>query len=72
MAWDTNPLYALLHESIYCQGAASSWAAHRIRWGLLLTWLEALRACLLAAVSASLPAGCLPGWVFANGERPAT
>lgn len=31
MAWDTNPLYALLHESIYCQGAASSWAAHRVR-----------------------------------------
>ena len=34
MAWDTNPLYALLHESIYCQGAASNWAAHRIRWAL--------------------------------------
>jgi hypothetical protein len=31
MAWDTNPLYALLHEAIYCQGAASSWAAQRIR-----------------------------------------
>lgn len=31
MAWDTNPLYALLHESIYCQGAASQWAAHRVR-----------------------------------------
>ncbi|KAI7844714.1 hypothetical protein COHA_001802 [Chlorella ohadii] len=31
MAWDTNPLYAILHESIYCQGAASNWAAHRIR-----------------------------------------
>ncbi|EFN50920.1 hypothetical protein CHLNCDRAFT_141711 [Chlorella variabilis] len=25
MSWDTNPLYALLHESIYCQGAASNW-----------------------------------------------
>ncbi|KAL4859014.1 Proton/sulfate cotransporter 2 [Chlorella vulgaris] len=24
-SWDTNPLYALLHESIYCQGAASRW-----------------------------------------------
>lgn len=31
MSWDTNPLYALLHESIYCQGAPSNWAAHRIR-----------------------------------------
>lgn len=31
MAWDTNPLYALLHEAIYCQGGASRWAAHRIR-----------------------------------------
>lgn len=31
MAWDINPLYALLHEAIYCQGAASSWAAQRVR-----------------------------------------
>jgi pimeloyl-ACP methyl ester carboxylesterase len=31
MAWDTNPLYAAMHESIYCQGAASNWAAHRVR-----------------------------------------
>lgn len=31
MSWDTNPLYAILHESIYCQGAPSNWAAHRIR-----------------------------------------
>lgn len=30
-SFDTNPLYALLHESIYCQGASSRWAAHRIR-----------------------------------------
>ncbi|XP_057499413.1 uncharacterized protein LOC130783683 [Actinidia eriantha] len=29
--FDTNPLYALLHESIYCQGASSRWSAHRIR-----------------------------------------
>ena len=26
----SQPLYALLHESIYCQGVASSWAAQRI------------------------------------------
>lgn len=25
------PLYALLHEPIYCQGTASQWAAHRVR-----------------------------------------
>lgn len=31
MPWEANPLYALLHESIYCQGAASNWAAHRVR-----------------------------------------
>ncbi len=31
MPWDTNPLYALLHEAIYCQNNASRWAAHRIR-----------------------------------------
>lgn len=26
----SQPLYALLHESIYCQGGASSWAAQRV------------------------------------------
>ncbi len=26
----SQPLYALLHESIYCQGAASSWSARRV------------------------------------------
>ncbi|XP_008232974.1 PREDICTED: proline iminopeptidase isoform X2 [Prunus mume] len=30
-SFDTNPLYALLHESIYCQGGSSRWAAQRIR-----------------------------------------
>lgn len=30
MMWDTNPLYAVLHESIYCQGAAARWAAGRV------------------------------------------
>lgn len=28
--FDTNPLYALLHEAIYCQGTASRWAAERV------------------------------------------
>lgn len=32
ISWDTNPLYALLHEPIYCQaGGASRWAAQRVR-----------------------------------------
>ncbi|CAL0304696.1 unnamed protein product [Lupinus luteus] len=30
-SFDTNPLYALLHESIYCQGSPSKWSANRIR-----------------------------------------
>jgi len=32
-SWDTNPLYLLLHETIYCNGpgAASNWAAQRVR-----------------------------------------
>ena len=29
--FEANPLYALLHEPIYCQGTAGRWAAHRIR-----------------------------------------
>ncbi|KAB0479709.1 alpha/beta hydrolase [Vibrio chagasii] len=27
----TNPIYAILHESIYCQGTASNWSAYRVR-----------------------------------------
>lgn len=26
----SQPLYALMHESIYCQGSASSWSAQRV------------------------------------------
>jgi len=29
-AFDANPIYAILHESIYCQEAASNWAAERM------------------------------------------
>ncbi|GIU28117.1 alpha/beta hydrolase [Shewanella schlegeliana] len=29
--FNTNPIFALLHESIYCQQTASNWAAHRVR-----------------------------------------
>ena len=30
-AYDTNPIFAILHESIYCQGFAARWSAARIR-----------------------------------------
>lgn len=29
--YDTNPIFSLLHEAIYCQRCASNWSAHRIR-----------------------------------------
>ncbi|XP_020234786.1 uncharacterized protein LOC109814705 [Cajanus cajan] len=29
--FDTNPLYAIMHESIYCQGSASKWSANSTR-----------------------------------------
>ena len=29
--FDTNPIYAILHEAIYCQHAASRWSAERVR-----------------------------------------
>jgi hypothetical protein len=31
--FDTNPLYAILHEAIYCQQEASGWSAERVRAG---------------------------------------
>lgn len=30
LAFDTNPIFAILHESIYCHGAASDWSAARV------------------------------------------
>ena len=30
--YDTNPIFAFLHESIYCQEFASNWAAHEVRY----------------------------------------
>jgi len=30
-SFETNPIFATLHEAIYCQGAASNWAAERVR-----------------------------------------
>lgn len=29
-AFDANPIYAILHEALYCQGRASNWSAARI------------------------------------------
>jgi pimeloyl-ACP methyl ester carboxylesterase len=29
--FETNPIYAILHESIYCEEAASNWSAERVR-----------------------------------------
>ena len=29
-SFETNPIYALLHEPCYCQGAASTWSAQRM------------------------------------------
>ncbi len=29
--WEMNPLYALLHESIYCYGFGSHWAAEKVK-----------------------------------------
>ena len=45
--FDTNPIYAILHESIYCeQGIASNWSAERVRheneYGHLFDPLRAL------------------------------
>ena len=31
LAFETNPIYAILHESIYCEGFASNWSAERVR-----------------------------------------
>ena len=32
--FDDNVIYAILHEAIYCEGAASDWAADRVGRGL--------------------------------------
>lgn len=29
-SFDANPIYAVLHEPIYCQGRMASWSAHRV------------------------------------------
>ncbi len=30
LSYNTNPIYSLLHEAIYCQNSASNWSAERI------------------------------------------
>ncbi len=30
LAFDTNPIFAILHEAIYCERTASNWAAQRV------------------------------------------
>lgn len=30
MSYNSNPIYSLLHEAIYCQGSASNWSAERM------------------------------------------
>ena len=44
MPWGLTPLYAVLHESIYCQGAASAWAAERVRESEFKQAFEAVRS----------------------------
>jgi hypothetical protein len=43
MPWSTNPLYAILHESIYSQGVRSGWAAHRVREGFYKDSFDAVQ-----------------------------
>jgi pimeloyl-ACP methyl ester carboxylesterase len=31
LSFETNPIYAILHESIYCEETCSNWSAHRLR-----------------------------------------
>ncbi|MBX9689378.1 MAG: alpha/beta hydrolase [Candidatus Obscuribacterales bacterium] len=31
LEFNTNPIYVLLHEAIYCEGQASDWSAERVR-----------------------------------------
>jgi pimeloyl-ACP methyl ester carboxylesterase len=30
LSFDTNPIFSILHEAIYCEGGASRWAAQRV------------------------------------------
>ena len=68
MAWDTNPLYALLHEAIYCQGAASNWAAHRVRCPTG-DWLLPAGACSQSALCARACRSSPPSLFFQLNRR---
>jgi pimeloyl-ACP methyl ester carboxylesterase len=41
----TNPIYAILHEAIYCEGSASNWAAHQVKSRLMPTASEEMPVC---------------------------
>ena len=66
MSWDANPLYALLHESIYCDGGpsgSSSWAAERARQRGTVTLQHASTSTsgdAAAAAAAAAPNGKSP------------
>lgn len=48
-SFQTNPIYAILHESIYCQGFNSDWSAHRFVSRIQnLTTNKVMNSCLLA------------------------
>jgi pimeloyl-ACP methyl ester carboxylesterase len=45
LTFDTNPFYAILHESIYCTSSASRWSAHRIQNDLYTQFNQVLGEC---------------------------
>lgn len=50
--FDTNPLYALLHEACYSSGPASKWAAQRVqddKWAKLFDPVVRLVLCIMCA-----------------------
>lgn len=58
-SWESNPLYALLHEAIYCQGTASRWAGQRVRdEPQFKDVFDATAAVSQGKVAKGLPSGC--------------
>jgi hypothetical protein len=69
MSWDTNPLYVLLHESIYCQpGGASRWAAHRVRTAEFASHFDAVAQANMGA-PVMFTGGVLGGGQWAVGRE---
>lgn len=78
MPWGVTPLYAVLHESIYCQGAASHWAAERVRETHYKDAFDAVKSAqsdLPVLFTGSLPpfvlklGSCLQSFKFVNLEH---